>query len=357
MTSSRLKCQTLKINIIANIKGLKMHLTKHITLITLLFFSTLLVSPNSFSKKSSSTKVDNKSQKQTLFESYSKILSLGQHIGYVINRYQIDDSKRRFYSTYFIKTGPPLNLSESLQAEADYKLNPITYQYRSLLGEKAKTVDGQFKNGIMSVKITENGKHDSFTKKIPQGAFLSTFLFYFMLKSKEGLKPNSHFQFKTAIAEEDASITEGTAIVGKETLWKTFQVYQVRQQFKKTNYISYITDHGEILATETPTQGLSTEVVATKEEAMSSFGGESSIKLVFGEIPSGSENIVARYEKSKLEKDSNKRSHIKGEGIPPNKGIILKSNPRYLSNDQPTLEEPIEPNKDTPKNKDDKENE
>src|SRR6478736_1577188 len=74
-----------------------------------------------------------------LFEGYSKINANDAHIGYVVSRYEFDDKKKQFISTYFIKTGKgPTETTESLKAFADSELAPISYEYTSLSGKESK---------------------------------------------------------------------------------------------------------------------------------------------------------------------------------------------------------------------------
>ncbi len=144
-----------------------------------------------------------------------KFFSNDQHIGYVVSRYEFDSKKKQFISTYFLKTGKgPSEITESLKAVADEALVPISYEYTTLAGKESKLIDAQFKAGTISAVVKSNGKVQRIEKKIPKGTFLSTFLVYIMLKSDKGLRPETNYEYQ-AIAEEDASIQKGQALVGK----------------------------------------------------------------------------------------------------------------------------------------------
>src|SRR5690606_1860603 len=79
---------------------------------------------------------------KSLFEGYYKITMQGNHVGYYIQRYEIDPKKKEFISTYFLRTNKlGGNISESLRAYSTEKLNPIKYHYTSLQGTASKTID------------------------------------------------------------------------------------------------------------------------------------------------------------------------------------------------------------------------
>ncbi|WP_413585724.1 hypothetical protein [Bdellovibrio sp. HCB274] len=235
-----------------------------------------------------------------LFEGYSKIKSGDDHIGYVISRYEFDDKKKHFISTYFIKTGKgPIETTESLKAVADSELAPISYEYTSLAGKETKTIDAKFKAGVMTALVSTNGKGSKIEKKIPKGTFLSTFLVYLMLKSKEGLRSETKYEYQ-AIAEEDAGITKGQALVGKEQLFNDFKVFKVLNTFKDSKFLSYINDRGEVIGTSAMGTGISTELVATPVEATNGQSYSAVIlKTLFGAVPAGTQNVVARGKKAK----------------------------------------------------------
>ena len=55
-------------------------------------------------------------QAKILFEGFFKIEAQGQHIGYYIQRYELDPKKKQFISTYFLRTNPQGgSISESLK--------------------------------------------------------------------------------------------------------------------------------------------------------------------------------------------------------------------------------------------------
>ncbi len=259
-----------------------------------------------------------------LFEGYSKIKSGEEHIGYVISRYEFDNKKKQFISTYFLKTGKgPTEATESLKAVADSELAPISYEYTSLAGKDSKTIDAKFKNGNLSAAVTTNGKISRIEKKIPKGTFLSTFLVYLMLKSKEGLKSDSNYEYQ-AIAEEDGGIYKGQALVGKEEMYNGFQSFKILNTFKDSKFLSYVSPRGEVLGTNAMGQAITTELVANPSEATAGLPFSATIlKTLFGSVPEGKTHAVSRAA-------ADSKSNVvpgKSYGVPQGQGIIIKGQP------------------------------
>lgn len=256
--------------------------------------------------------------KDLLFEGYSKVTSQGLPMGYVITKYEYDQKTKQFFSSYYLKTNS--QISETLKAVADQNFNPISYEYTSIVGNDTKTIDAKFKKGTMTAIINANGKKTKVENKVKPGVFLSTFLYYVMLKSPSGLKTDSKYNFE-AIAEEDAQITSGSATVLKMEKFKGHDVFRVNNVFKKLEYTSYLTETGEILGTESKTQGISTEVVALPIEATQGFSfSQQTIQTLFGNIPAGLKNTIS--EKTQFVKST---TGDKQSEVPPGNGIHLKS--------------------------------
>jgi hypothetical protein len=260
---------------------------------------------------------------EMLFDGYSKVIMGGQHVGYVISRYQFDAKKNLFLSDYFLKTGKAGGeITESLKAVATADLAPVSYEYTSVIGKETKTIDAKFKNGKMSAVVKTNGKVSRIEKQIPKGTFLSTFLVYLMLKSKEGLKSESKYEYQ-AIAEEDGSIQKGQALVGKEEVFNGFKVFKILNTFKGSKFLSYVNDRGEVLGTSQLGQDVGTELVAhpadaTKDQAVS----DTLLSAIFGSVPKGDNNIAFRSAKGLTPAAPGQG---KFEGAPQGQGIEIKA--------------------------------
>jgi hypothetical protein len=254
---------------------------------------------------------------EVLFEGYSKILSGGVHIGYTIARYEFDEKKKQFVATTFLKTNEVGgNLTESLKAIAAEDMKPVSYQYTTLLGNQVKAIDATFAKGKLSAVVTGQ-KKETISKDLPKGSFLSSFLAYVMLRSPQGLKADTKYDFQ-AVAEEDAAVYKGIAYVKSAEDYNGMKVLRVLNEFKGTKFISLVTEKGEVISTKSPVQGIGTELVAKPGEATAAFPiPTATLRTLFGEVPTGQLNEVSR-------KANSAPPPTKQQGIPGGKGLQLK---------------------------------
>ncbi len=232
-----------------------------------------------------------------LFEGYSKVLIEGVHVGFVIQRYEFDPKKQEFTSTSFLKVSAGGgSVTESIKARSTSTLRPIAYQYTELNGDKTKTIDAQFnpKTDMMTAVITDSGRKQNVSRKIPKGSFLASFLAYVMLQGKEGIKKGTRYSYQ-AIAEEDAALHAGEAYIEKEETVVGVNTYKVLNTFKDSQFISFVTYKGEVIATRSPIQKVATELAANVQEATAGQSFPSAtIAQVFGSVPRAIDNPLAR---------------------------------------------------------------
>ena len=245
------------------------------------------------------------SANKTLFEAYSKVIAGDQHVGYYVQRYELNPKTRQFVSTYFLRTNAQGgNISESLKAYSSDKLHPIKYNYTSLQGPKAKTIDANVRKGkkgeeILQVKVTDNGKLRVYEKKLSKGTFFSTFLIYLLLQGEKGITPGVKYNFHS-IAEEDGKVFPGEVYIDSETKKMGLDVYKVLYTFKRTQFVNFITQTGESIISVSPALGLAAEMVATPEEATKGMPfNEKSIALLFGGTPLGKTHPLANLPATK----------------------------------------------------------
>lgn len=257
---------------------------------------------------------------EILFEGYYRIKAGNKAVGYTVQRYEFDAKKKQFKSTYFIKTGPSAGaISESLKAVSNDKFQPISYQYTAQVGDKAKTIDAKFDKGVMTARVSDGTNAQQVSKKIQEGTFLSTFLGYLMLQN--GYKVGKKYSYK-AIAEEDASIYAGEAFIKEELDHKNYRVYRILNDFKNAKFVSLVSPKGEILATSSPVQKISTELVATAAEATAGLMVPAkTMKLLFGTMPTGKKNLLAQSSDSaKVPKPDKPATPLESESpTPPEK--------------------------------------
>lgn len=233
------------------------------------------------------------SQAQILFEGYSKITLGGQFIGFVIQRYEYNNTSKNFISTSLIKYNEAGGLmTESLRASANEALEPLNYTYNLLSAQGGKTIDATHQNGKLKLVITEKGKKQIKEKVLPKGAFFSSFLAYVILKNPKGLKASTKYDYQ-AVAEEDGEVSTGTAIVESSETYKGVPVFKIINDYKDEKFISYATEKGEMLATMAPQKLLNLELMVEPSQAMGSLSVSSdNLRLLFGNIPEGKVNAL-----------------------------------------------------------------
>lgn len=240
-----------------------------------------------------------------LFEGYYKILDGDQHIGYSILKYEFDAKRKEFKTTSFFKTGSGKSeITESLVAKADQNLNPISYSYTSLTPQEKKILDAQFKKSTMTAQVSVNGKNQKIQREIPKGTFLSGFLVYIMLKSPQGLQAETNYEYQ-AIAEEDAEILKGQALVGKQESYNSQQAYKVLNTFKGNKFLSYINSRGEVLGTQALGLSIKTQLVSSPKEAIGNLPvSQAILSTLFGGTPKGEQNSLSKETKPKAAQGS-----------------------------------------------------
>lgn len=233
------------------------------------------------------------------FEGYYRVELESKPIGYIIQRYETDPKAKIIRYAYFLKTNElGGNIQESLKAEAKTKdkaeFEPISYQYTGQVGKELKSIDGNFKKGLMEIIRTEGNKKTP-TKalyKIPDDTFLSSYLNYFMLQV--GIKTGKKIPY-SAVAEEDGNSYKGEAVVMDEEKFAGQSVFRVENKFVGKRFIAFMTPQGEVIGTEAPGSKLTSILVATPAEATAGFEvPNKSIVLTFGNIPDGKVNVLAR---------------------------------------------------------------
>lgn len=229
---------------------------------------------------------------EVLFEGYYKVTQFGKHVGFVVQRNELDAKTKEFKTTSFIKLAKNgFDMTESLQAVSSSELAPVSYSYIGTDGKKTKTIDATIKNNKLNAVIIEDGKTRKIDKKINKDSFLSSALYYVMLKSKEGLKTNTKFDFY-AIAEETIDDTKGSATIDKKFVTvDKLQLLKVTNKFADSEYENLLTDKGEVYSAFTPATDIRSELVKNPDEAIAGIKiPKGVLEKLFGAIPVGKIN-------------------------------------------------------------------
>ena len=243
-----------------------------------------------------------------LFEGYSQIFSASKPAGYIVQRYEHNQTKKELISKYYIQTSSLLGQqTEVLLAKSTEDLKPLYYKYITTKNNRhMKTIEAHFKSNMM-VGYIINGQHRREIKEnIPPGAFLSTFLGYLMLN--KGYKEGLSFNF-LAIAEEDASLFNGESHIRESFTLNGVKVFKISNQFKGSHFISFINEQGEVLSSHSPLQKISTQLTNFKTATSPYFLDKKNLQDLFGNIPEGKINIYTKQFKTKDWKLSKKWVH------------------------------------------------
>lgn len=237
-------------------------------------------------------------QNKILFEGYYSVLANNTPVGYYIQRYELDPEKKEFIATSFLRTNAiGGNISESLKAYASETLKPIRYQYTSLQGKEAKTIDANVRKNkrgqsVLQMKTSDNGKLIVSEKPLKDGVFFSTFLIYLLLQGEKGIKPGAKYEFR-AIAEEDGKVYPGEVFIKSEEIKMGVNTFKTLYTFKKTQFVNFINDVGESLISVSPALGIEARLVADPTTATANMTvNNKSLSLLFGNMPKGKENKV-----------------------------------------------------------------
>lgn len=231
----------------------------------------------------------------TLFEGWSKVLLSGQHVGYIIQRYEFDEKKKEFRAIHYMKMNADAGgLTDSLVARADATFKPLSYQYTGLKDGKPILIDAGFKGDKMTAVVTESKEKKTVNVTLPKGAFLSTFLGYVMLQGKEGLKKGIKYEYQ-GVLEEAAIVAKGEAYIADEENVSGIAAFRILNTVSGSRFISLATHKAEVLGTVSPSAGVQTVLVSTMEEAVAGHGlNSAAVTQLFGSVPKGKENEVSR---------------------------------------------------------------
>ena len=246
---------------------------------------------------------------KVLFEGYYK-LELGDlHIGYVIQRFQLDPKTKIMQATYFTRTIIEKESStESLNAYADELLKPVSYQYTYKRTDakkriQIKTIDAKLERGRLLL-LTRDGNYKE-GKDIPveksylslkKNSIFSSFLTYGILT--KGLRIKTSYPY-TAIAEEKGEPFSGFASVVKQIKKKGRKMFQVSNDYMGSRFKSVMDKRGVIYKFQTDGIRLTGTLVKSRSQAIRGFPFEKkSIKKLFGYVPTGNGNTLISHHKS-----------------------------------------------------------
>ena len=228
-----------------------------------------------------------------LFEGYYKVTQFKKHVGFLILRHEIDSKSGNFKTTSFIKLGKGgFDLTETYQAVSTADLAPLSISYLAAGEKKTKTIDVKIKGDKMTGLVVEDGKKTKINSTVQKGTFLSSALYYLMLKSKDGLKSGSKFDY-VALTEEGPVALNGTVSIDKKmTTQGSLQLLKINNRFAGSDYDNLVTTHGEVISASTPATTIESELVKVPAEATEGIKlPAGTLEKIFGSVPAGTTNV------------------------------------------------------------------
>ena len=234
-----------------------------------------------------------------IFEAYYKIFLADMPVGYSVERYEFDKKKSEFIATTYtkIKTADK-DTSESVKARANAKLTPLGYEY-TYASVDPKTQEKGYKNikatimkDVLKAKVLDGKKEYDVTKSLAKGTYLSVFLPFAILNSKDGIKVDKHYSYK-AISEQTAEVHPGEAFIKSKEDYDSIPAFKILNRYDNDQFVSIMTSSGDMLEVRMPTSQLKLKMVATQAEAVDQFQFSSSnMALLFGSVPAGKDNAL-----------------------------------------------------------------
>ncbi len=235
-----------------------------------------------------------KANDPVLFEGYYRVMKGGEHAGYFIMKHEFDAKKKQFVATTFMRLEGTDDTTESVRAVATEDFRPISYSYTAAAAGMTRTIDVRADKTKMTGTITHMGSVEKISKPLSKNAISSLFLVYAILRSPQGLKANSSFDYE-AVAEELAEVHKGNVKVGGSEDVAGMKALKIENTFLDTKSTNLVTDRGEVLATISPTQKISIELMAKPENAYGNYRLQTSLlKALFGSVPEGKNNPVSK---------------------------------------------------------------
>ncbi|MEZ4870850.1 MAG: hypothetical protein R2827_01130 [Bdellovibrionales bacterium] len=247
---------------------------------------------------------------EIMFEGYYRVTASGKPIGYTIQRYTFDSTKKQFTSKYYVHAKSPVGMvTESLTAVSNDQFQPLSYQYTSQVGTQLKSIDAKFeqtKTGqVMSYTVANGQQRQTLQQTLSKDVFLSTFQTYLMLQ--KGFNPGTKFDFE-AISEEDGQVQKGQALIKQEPGFEDKGILRILSRFKNIESVANANIKGEVIIVESPVQKIKQVLTPVAADATKGFNfNTKTIRYVFGNIPTGQVNQMA-MNKSQPEPANNSAS-------------------------------------------------
>lgn len=226
-----------------------------------------------------------------LFEGNYQLFHDDQPIGWSIERFYFDSDSKTYNHLSFTKAEYlGKTYSEKIKAVSTESFKPQSLHYESLEGNNKKIIKASIKKNKISIATTTNGNNKTTSKKLPKGAFFSSFLKMMLINNK--LQLNKEMKYSVLI-EETADILTGKSIATEKIKVKGQWTYKVYTQITDSSMTFYINKKADILRAEQPQLHLTSELQKQlKPKIRKNLWSDKDLKNWFGNIPTGNINSL-----------------------------------------------------------------
>jgi hypothetical protein len=237
-----------------------------------------------------------------MFEGYLRIENHGKHIGYVIQKDEVDDKTKVRTVTYLVwKNINGAVSQDALQVVAKPAPPPALYsgiKYTNWMwtGDEGSIATGEFgakeltvvRKVLGSGEVIEKGK-----MPIPPDSIFSSMVTTTLAESDPAKYTTGRKASYVALSEEDAKFdtldiqVEETKTIGDQ------KIAHVLSEMLNDKLESFTFMDGQVLGTRDDYNDQIVFLVNRREDAFGDFGPAETIKRIFGDVPRGLRNPVS----------------------------------------------------------------
>ncbi len=226
------------------------------------------------------------------FEGIFKIEKNKSHIGYAIQRVEIDDTKKRSITLYIktMKSGKTeTTISRSYSDEEFLPLNSLFSSDETGVHESINSAFG----GPSTIVNTNFDKSKANSRKdelpAPEGTFLSSFLFYIVDLTKLDIGVVKNYE---AFSEEDGRYSWGKLKLVSRKSFGDKKVLQLDDFFAGESIENFVLSNGDPIGARSDFNKIVT-YITSKTEAVKDFDfPQVELTEIFKDLPEGTKNPV-----------------------------------------------------------------
>jgi hypothetical protein len=237
-----------------------------------------------------------------LFEGYFKIESHGKHIGYVVQRDEVDDKSKQRTLTYLVwKKGDAKVTQEAVQVVATPTSTqnfyaPVSFKHWQGADSLTDVTVGKFGKRLTMVQRDLKTGASVLRGQIsipPASIFSSLATEIFAQRGPKSYVAGQSKSFD-ALSEEDEKYSDLRLDVVAVRAFDGENIVQVVSRFLSESIELFTFQDGQPLGSRNNAAGIDTFLVSRREEAFGAFEpAASSLELIFKNVPGGRRNPVS----------------------------------------------------------------